>query len=104
MNGFFFGPYIHAGQYNIGNHDLVFGIHVGNKPYRYEGWLTGIGMGIGYEYALAKHWNIGAEVGVGYTYINYKKYNCEICGNLKDKGVYNYIGISKLALSLIYVF
>ena len=104
MNGFFWGPYVHAGQYNIGNHDLIFGIHPGQKSFRYEGWLAGCGLGIGHEYALAKHWNIGAEVGVGYTYIDYKKYNCTICSNMKDKGGYNYIGVSKLALSLIYVF
>lgn len=104
MNGFFWGPYAHAGQYNIGNHDLIFGIHVGQKSYRYEGWFAGAGIGVGYELALAKHWNLGAEVGAGYTYINYKKYNCAICGSQKDKGGCNYIGISKLALSLIYIF
>ena len=104
MNGFFFGPYLHGGEFNLGNHGLCFGLLKGLKPNRYEGWLLGGGMGVGYEYALAKHWNIGAEVGVGYTYINYKKYDCEICGRMKDDSVYHYFGLSRLALSLIYVF
>ena len=104
MNGFFFGPYVHGGEFNIGNKDFCLGLLNGLKPHRYEGWLIGGGIGAGYEYALAKHWNVGAEVGIGYTYIDYKKYNCEVCGVLKDDDVYHYVGISKLGLSLIYVF
>jgi hypothetical protein len=104
MNGFFFGPYAHVGEFNLGNQSLIFGLLKGLKPDRYEGWLAGGGIGVGYEYALAKHWNIGAEIGAGYTYINYKKYNCEVCGTQTDDGVYHYFGISRLGLSLIYVF
>jgi hypothetical protein len=104
MNGFFFGPYAHFGEYNLGNQTVLFGLLEGLKPNRYEGWLAGAGIGIGYEYALAKHWNVGAEIGAGYTFIKYKKYNCEICGTEKDDDVYHYLGISRLGLSLIYVF
>lgn len=104
MNGFFYGPYAHVGEFNIGNHELFFGLLSGLKPNRFEGWLIGGGMGVGYEYALAKHWNICAEVGVGYTYINYKKYDCEVCGRMKDAKVYHYFGVSRLALSFIYIF
>ena len=104
MNGFFFGPYIHAGEFNIGNHDLVFGMLNSLKPYRYEGWLAGLGIGAGYEYAIARHWNIGAEAGVGYTFIDYRKYNCEVCGGLKGSGFYHYLGLSRLGVSLIYLF
>lgn len=104
MNGFFFGPYVHGGEFNLGNRDLCFGLLKGLKPTRYEGWLLGGGIGCGYEYPLAKHWNIGAEAGIGYTYIKYKKYNCEVCGSLKDDDKYHYVGLSRLGLSLIYVF
>ena len=104
MNGFFFGPYVHFSEFNIGNRDLCFGLLGGLKPRRYEGWLAGGGMGAGYEYAIAKHWNVGAEFGLGYTYIDYKKYDCEICGSLRKDDVYHYVGISRLSLSLIYVF
>lgn len=104
MNGFFFGPYMHGGQFNLAQSTLPFGLLNGLKNSRYEGWLIGGGIGVGYEYPLAKHWNIGAEVGAGYTYIKYKKYNCEVCGPEKKDGKYHYFGISKLALSLIYIF
>ncbi len=104
MNGFFYGPYVHAGEFNLGNKSLPLGLLSGLKPHRYEGWLAGAGIGAGYEYALAKHWNIGAEAGLGYTYIDYKKFNCEVCGKLQDDDVYHYVGLSRLAFSLIYIF
>lgn len=104
MNGLFFGPYLLGGEFNVGNHDFPLGLLKGLQSHRYEGWLIGGGIGAGYEYALARHWNIGAELGVGYTYIDHKKYNCEVCGSLKDEDAYHYVGFSKLALSLIYIF
>jgi hypothetical protein len=104
MNGFFWGPYAHGGQFNLGNKDVLFGLLKGLKPNRYEGWFLGGGLGVGYEYALARHWNVGAEIGAGYTYINYKKYACEKCGAQMDDNDYHYIGISRLGLSIIYVF
>jgi hypothetical protein len=104
MNGFFFGPYVHGGEFNLGNHELCLGLLSGLKPNRYEGWLLGGGIGGGYEYPLAKHWNIGAELGIGYTYIKYKKYDCEVCGTQIADDDYHYIGVSRLGLSIIYVF
>jgi len=104
MNGFFWGPYAHVAAFNIANKDLFFGIRLGKKDFRYEGWLIGGGIGVGYEYVLARHWNICAEVGVGYTYIDRKQYYCETCGKMKGGGVYNYFGPSKLGLSILYVF
>ncbi len=104
MNGFFFGPYAHGAQFNLAKSTLPFNLLSGLKSSRYEGWLLGCGFGVGYEYALAKHWNLGAEVGCGYTYIDYKRYECEVCGPEKDDNVNHYFGISKLALSIIYVF
>lgn len=104
MNGFFFGPYVHGGEFNLGNHTMPFGLLNGLRSNRYEGWLLGAGFGVGYQLALAKHWNIGAEVGAGYTYINYQKTDCEVCGRLKKDDDYHYFGVSRLALSLIYIF
>ena len=104
MNGLFYGPYAHVGEFNYGNKELMFGLLKGLRQNQDEGWLVGGGIGAGYEHAFAKHWNIGAEIGVGYTYINYKKSDCEKCGVFKGRDSYNYLGISKLGLSIIYVF
>ena len=104
MNGFFVGPYFHFAEFNYANQDLLFGLLRGLNPHRYEGWLVGGGLGCGYEYPLAKHWNLGAEVGIGYTYINVKKFDCEVCGKQRDYEKYHYIGVSRIGLSLIYIF
>ena len=104
MNGFFYGPYVHAGEFNLGNQDVCLGLLKGLKPDRYEGCLAGGGLGIGYEYAIAKHWNIGAEIGAGYTYIKYKRFGCEVCGRVKDDATYHYWGLSRLGVSVTYVF
>ena len=104
MNGFFYGPYIYGGEFNLGGQAILFTLLKGLKQRRYEGWLAGAGIGAGYEYALAKHWNVGAEIGIGYTFINYKKADCEECGTYFGYDNYNYIGISKLGLTISYVF
>ncbi len=104
MNGFFFGPYVHGGQFNFGNSDLPFGLLKGLGDNRYEGWFVGGGLGIGYEWVLSRHWNLGAEIGGGYTYLEYKKYNCEVCSRETDNDHYNYFGVNRLGLSIIYVF
>ena len=104
MNGFFWGPYLHAAEFNIGDKGFPLTLIETMRQNRYEGWLVGGGVGIGYEYALAKHWNLGAEIGAGYTYIKYKKNGCERCGRLWEDASYNYWGISRLGLNIIYIF
>ena len=104
MNGFFWGPYAHASQYNVANKGVPFKFFRNLKSNRYEGWLVGGGIGIGYEYVLSKHWNLSAEIGAGYTYIDYKKNGCEVCGRLVEDAAYHYWGVSRLGLSVLYVF
>jgi len=93
MNGFFWGPYLHAAQYNIGDKGFPFTLFESMRNNRYQGWLIGGGIGVGYEYALAKHWNIGAEIGVGYTYLDYTKNACEVCGRQRDDTSHHYFGL-----------
>ena len=105
MNGFFFGPYAHFGEYNLGNQTVLFGLLNGLKPYRYEGWLAGAGIGIGYEYALAKHWNMEFEIGAGAIYSISDSFECDVCNRPKDTGVKHLRpAITKAALSIVYVF
>lgn len=108
FNGHFFGFHLHGGQYNIGHIDTSFKF-LGNdfealKDHRFEGWFVGAGIGYGYSWVLGKHWNIEAEIALGYAYIRYDKYKCGTCGSKVGKGVHNYVGPTKAALSLVYVF
>ena len=53
---------------------------------------------------MSKHWNFEAAVGVGVAYIDYDKYACGVCGKKLDDGHKIYVGPTKLALSLMYMF
>ena len=104
FNGTFWSAYVNGAQFNIGGKKLPFGIFSKLKENRYEGWLTGIGISYGYHWMLNDHWNIETSIGVGYEFIRYKQYGCETCAKLKDKGTYHYVGPSKAAISLVYLF
>lgn len=109
MGGHFLGFHALGGQYNIGNIDLnlkLLGTDFSKlKDYRYEGWFVGAGVAYGYAWMLGKHWNLEAEIGLGYVYTRYDKYQCVNCGSKveKDKD-HHYLGPTKAALNLVYVF
>lgn len=124
--GHFFALHALAGIMNVG--------HFGNDPtylgytlentgeLRAEGWFLGAGVAYGYDWVLSKHWNLEFELGIGYAHFTYdlKCYDCHYgecsycapaCLNDGDcKGVhsqdnhFNYLGLTKLALNLVYLF
>ena len=104
FNGSFLGIHALGGQYNISGIKLPFGIKPSFKNHRYEGWLVGGGITYGYQWILGKHWNLEASIGVGYLRLNYKKYECKECGEELDHKKRNYVGPTKAALSLVYLF
>lgn len=107
--GSFIGFHALGGSHNIGNVDLDFkflGTDFSKlKDYRYEGWFVGAGIAYGYTWALSKHWNFEAELGVGYDYSKADKYECPQCGErLENDKDHHYVGPTKAALNLVYVF
>lgn len=111
-NGHFFGVHAFGGEMNAQNVSLALpgGFFGGDnlikevKNHRYQGGFAGVGATYGYQWTLGRHWNLEAEVGVGYGHVWYDKYNCGECG-IKDKnGQTNYAGITKLGLSIMYIF
>lgn len=106
--GHFLGFHALGGQYNFGNLNLP--SFLGNdlkqlKDYRYQGWYAGLGVAYGYTWILNRHWNLEAEIGFGWVYTRYDKYRCANCGNKVDSGrTHNYVGPTKAALNLVYVF
>lgn len=103
-NGFYFGPYVHGGEFNVENATFPFGALKCLNGARYEGWLAGAGIGVGYEFVITKHLNLGLEVGGGYTRIDYKQFDCGVCGNLSKEDHLDYWGISKLGANIIFLF
>lgn len=109
FNGHFVGAHLLGGIYNMGNWDTDFtflGTDFGKlKDYRFEGWMVGMGIAYGYQWMLSKHWSVEAEIGIGYVFSQYDKYDCATCGETYEQDKpHHYVGPTKLALSLIYVF
>ena len=108
-SGHFFGFHLHGGQYNIGglkNGLKLFGTDFSQlTDYRFQGWFAGAGIGYGYSWILGRHWNLEAEIGLGYSYTQYDKYECAGCGEkVEEDRTHHYVGPTKAALNLIYVF
>lgn len=107
-NGHFFGVHAHGGQFNVGNLDSSFkflGIDFEKfKDHRYEGWFIGGGVSYGYSWILSRHWNFEAEIGIGYAHFDFDKYKCEKCGEKLSEDKKNYVGPTKAALNLVYIF
>lgn len=116
MMGHFIGFHALGGQYNIGNvADKFWQFGTGGflkderftdlADYRYEGWMAGAGIAYGYSWVLGKHWNLEFEIGVGYVYSRYDKFKCEKCGEkVESDKEHHYVGPTKTALNLVYVF
>jgi len=102
FNGSFFGIHAFGGEYDAANVNLLFWNEL--KDHRFEGWYVGGGISYGYQWVLSRHWNFEAAIGVGAAYIEYDKFNCGECGSKIDDGHKIYIGPTKAALSLLYMF
>lgn len=107
--GHFLGAHLLGGQFNIGG--VKNNIHflgsdfsqVGDR--RYQGWMIGAGVAYGYAWILGKHWNVEGEIGVGWIYTRYDSYPCANCGKkLAKNKVHNYVGPTKAAVNLVYIF
>lgn len=112
FNGHFFGIHAMGGEFNASNVDFpvfpgaFFGDDLvkGVRDTRYQGYFAGGGFTYGYQWILSRHWNFEAEIGVGYDHIWYDKYPCYECGAKIATGESNYVGVTKVGLSLLYIF
>ena len=112
FNGHFFGIHAMPGQFDAAKAHLpvpgaFFGgenLTSGVRHSRYEGTFAGIGATYGYQWSLSRHWNIEFEAGVGYNHVWYDKYKCGECGGKIKKGQTNYAGLTKLGVSILYLF
>lgn len=108
LGGHFFGFHALTGQYNVGHIDTDFkflGTDFSHfKGHRYQGWFGGLGVAYGYSWLLGKHWNLEAELGFGWAYTRFDRFECAGCGRRSGKGHHNYVGPTKTAVNLVYVF
>ena len=104
----FIGVHAIAGAYNVGgiNINLSF---LGSdfsvlKNKRYQGYAYGGGVAYGFAFMLSKHINLELEAGFGYAYLDYDVYDCGYCGRRIGNGDHHYIGPTKAAVNLAFLF
>lgn len=109
LGGHFVGFHLWGGQYNVGHLDNSINF-LGTRfselsDHRFQGWFLGAGIAYGYSWILGKHWNIEAEIGIGYAHTRYDVFQCAGCGRKTSVGRHhNYVGPTKAAVNLVYVF
>lgn len=84
--------------YNVGGISFIEPL----KDFRYKGFAYGGGISYNYHWAIGGRWGLEFGVGFGYLKLNYKKYNCGSCGDFLGEYKRNYIGPTKISLSLAY--
>lgn len=109
FSGHFIGMHLHGGQYNVGglkNSIEFLGTDFSKLgDHRFQGWFAGAGLAYGYTWILGRHWNLEAEIGFGYSYTKYDKYECVGCGRkVEEDKDHNYVGPTKAAINLVYLF
>lgn len=112
FNGHFIGVHAMGGQFNAANVNLPIpgfffageNLRSGVRDHRYQAAFAGAGFTYGYQWILGRHWNLEAEAGVGYAHAWYKKYACGECGGKIGDGGANYLGVTKLGISILYLF
>jgi hypothetical protein len=102
FNGYFFGLHALAGEFNVANLELPGGILHFLEGNRFEGLFYGGGLSVGHQWILGRRWNAEAVLGAGFVQFRYDKFTCGKCAPRTDHGTYNYLGITRAALSIVY--
>lgn len=103
FSGHFFGLHAIGGEYNVNDIDIPVGRLKNLNNYRHEGYGIGGGLTYGYQWLLGRRWNLEASISAGYVNLDYSKYECAKCGKKIGEGKYDYFGVTKATLSLIYI-
>lgn len=104
----FIGVHLIGGAFNFGNinNNLSF---LGTdfsvlSDNRYQGYAYGAGAAYGFAFMLSRHLNLELEAGFGYICFDYDTFDCSGCGQLTTSGMHHYIGPTKAALNLVFLF
>ena len=104
----FIGAHAIGGAFNLGginNHLSFLGTDFSVlKEKRYQGYAYGGGIAYGFAFMLSEHINLELEAGFGYMYLDYDIYECGNCGRRIDEGTHHYVGPTKAAINLVFLF
>ena len=96
---FFVGIHAHYAYYNVGG---ISGISKKLAENRYQGNLFGMGITGGYTKMINDKFGIETALGLGYAQMNHEIYGCQRCGAKKGVENKSYVGLTKVAISLVY--
>jgi len=107
FQGNFFALEVLGGEFKVGKIPHAFNF-LNNRlkslrTERWDGWGVGASVNYGHAWPLAKHWNFELEVGIGWIYSRYDVYSLKGV-KLRDNKVHNYVGPTKVAVNLEYIF
>ena len=95
MVGHFWGAHLNIGSFNISVNDK-------NRYQSPDGFY---GAGLSYALPLIRHWAAEFTLGAGYIYTKYDTYYNIPNGARFEKGMsYNYWGLTKVGVNLVYRF
>lgn len=104
----FIGAHLIGGAFNFGNlnNNISF---LGTdfsvlSDMRYQGYAYGAGVAYGFAFVLSEHLNLELEGGLGYVYLDYETFRCADCGRKVGEGTHHYVGPTKLAVNLVFIF
>ncbi len=103
FNRHFVGAHLMVGVFNVGNIKPPYGLLPSTKGYRYEGEMVGAGLVYGYHHVLSPRWSLEYALGLGWMHADYEKYDCPHCGDYINSGQKDFFGVTKAAVSLIYM-
>lgn len=97
--GHFVGGHATYARYNIGH--LPFSADL--EEYVYKGGVYGGGLTYGYHLVLPGRWALEFSLSAGYLQFQYDKYYCDECRETAGSFRRNYIGPTRVGISLIYM-
>ncbi|MCI1681848.1 MAG: DUF3575 domain-containing protein [Bacteroides sp.] len=102
--GLYYGFHALGGQFNVGDVNLPLGLYRGVRNSRYEGWVWGGGLSVGYQWILSSRWGLEGSLGAGVVFADYSRYRCGHCGDRTASGRHKtYLGPTRGAISLVYL-
>lgn len=104
FDGHFIGLHGLFGEFNIGGIKLPISGFEALKSRRYKGNAKGGGVSYGYQWIVGSNLLLELTAGVGIARINYDAYILGEDGAKINEGKKNYLGPTKGAVSLIYIF
>nr|WP_320039163.1 DUF3575 domain-containing protein [uncultured Bacteroides sp.] len=104
FNGGYLGYHLYYSHFGAENMIFPFQRKGLSNSDWYAGYLYGMGIACGYQWALNKHLHIEATAGVGYVHLTYDKITWNNSWNNNKSLDYNYFGLTKAAINLVYAF